>query len=243
MPEYTGMVTRMRDIARYEGSRDDPFFSGPTGSPQIDAFIDAFIDEYRDTLPTTTSRKLIRELLLHGHLQASGHEFEWPESIAYEGERTYLPESPEDTGVFTTNNGVLGTHDFNGNVYIRGGDSYHGVFLGLTGENEVQGAEGTLLGSGYRPGFVFVPHSNRDNYVNPNMEAMFNVMGMFSRQVRILRDETVEGYIVKDLSIPDPPAPYGRRDYDLPRIELEDFMLVPGNLENAIFIPKGECGL
>lgn len=203
----------------------DDIFSAYT-HPRLEGFIQKVIDTNRNYLPTELSGKLVREFLLYGFLRASEQEFLW-----WDGKKEiFYPK--KECGQFDTNNGVLAVSDFNRKVYIRGGDSYHGYFPDL--DEEPLGVEGTLINSGYKPGDVFVPHSNGDVFADEKREKLFTVLHYFSREVRNLRGESTSGLIVKDFSKPEPSTPYKKRDSGLPKIVLKDLILIPGNKLNTI---------
>ena len=203
----------------------DEIFSAYT-HPRLEDFIQKVIDANRSSLPTEASQKLVREFFLYGLLRASGQEFSsW-------GDQKEVVQPAREGGLFYTNNGILTVSDFDREVYIRGGDGYHRYFPGL-GE-EPQGVEGTLLNSGYKSGSVYVPHSNGDVFADEKREKLFRALHYFSREVRTLRGEPTLGLIIKDLSEPEHYAPYKRRDTKLPRIVLQDTILIPGNREKTI---------
>ena len=142
-----------------EHTRDE-IFSAYT-HPRLEDFIQKVIDASRDSLPTEASQKLVREFFLYGFLRVSGQEFLWW------GDEKEIVQSSDESGRFGTNNGILAVADFDKEIYIRGGDSYHGYFP-WEGE-EPQGVEGTLLNSGYKSLGVYVPHSNGDVFVDEKM--------------------------------------------------------------------------
>lgn len=207
---------------------EDGLFSAYT-HPRLECFIQKVIDANRVFLPNETSRKLVREFFLYGFLRASGQEFLWL------GELEKVQPAKEG-GQFDTNNGILAVSDFDKEVYIRGGDSYHGYFPNL-GE-EPQGVEGTLLNSEYIPGNIWVPHSNGDVFADKKREKLFRALCYFSKEVRTLRGEPTFGPIVKDFSEPESLAPYKSRNPKLPRIILQDTILIPGNREKTILVYK-----
>ena len=208
----------------------DHIFSRYT-HPVLEEFIQGIIDEHRDALPHEAYQKLVREFFLYGLLRSSGEEFR-----GHMG-RGFTVNPAERSGEFCTNNGVLAVSDFDGEVYMRGGESWHGYFDFGTG-GLPEGVEGTLLESGYKSGDIFVPHSNGEIYTDPKKEQLFCALVHFSREVRTLRGEPTSGLIIKDLSEPEPEAPYSRRDPSLPRIELEDAMLIPGNRNRVISVRR-----
>jgi len=203
----------------------DEIFSAYT-HPKLEDFIQKVINANRDSLPTEASQKLVREFFLYGFLRASGQGSSWM------GSPEEVDEPAREGGLFYTNNGILAVSDFDREVYIRGGDSYHGYYPGLS--EEPQGVEGTLLNSGYKRGFIYVPHSNGDVFVDPQREKLLEALHYFSGEVRNLRGEPTSGFIIKDFSEPEPSAPYKRRDSKLPRIVLQDAILIPGNRERTI---------
>jgi len=220
---------------------DDGIFSDYT-HPVLEGLIQRVVNQNRDALPTDASRKLVRELFLYGFIRASGQEFLNMDMTPEEREmhpdefREIFPQISERAGTFKTNNGVLGLCDFNGEVYIRGGDSYHGFFPDDEAEMP-QGVEGSLLSLGYRPSSLWVPHSSfKQSYSDAMMEKLFRALHYFSKKARNLRGEPTSGMIVKDLSEPEPPAPYKSRDPSLARINLLNTILIPGNRERVIQI-------
>jgi hypothetical protein len=209
----------------------DGVFSAYT-HPKLERFVESVITKYRSIFPNRGAEKLFREFVLYGLLKASGYSFR--RFVSSDG---FVLEPDQDKGAFCTNNGILAVSDFNGEVYIRGGDSYHG-FLGdcdLFPDLKIMGMEGTLLRFGYRKRCIYVPHSNNEDYTDKNMEQMFRMLHRFSLKTRKLRGEATSGFIVKDLSEPDPPAPYPCRDYSLPRIEMSNGLIV-GNRAKTIVI-------
>ncbi len=202
----------------------DEIFSAYT-HPILEDFIQKVIDVNSDSLPTAVLQKLVREFFLYGFLRASGQEFSW------RGDQKKVVQPAKEGGLFYTNNGILAVSDFDREVYIRGGDSYHGYFPGL-GE-EPQGVEGTLLNLGYKSGSVYVPHSNGDVFADEKREKLFRELYYFSRVVRGLRGEPTSGLIIKDLSESEPSASYKRRDHNLPRIVLQNTILIQGNREKT----------
>jgi len=212
------------------GSNEDEFFS-PSTHPVLESFISKVIDANKKDLPNDLSQKFVRKFFLYGFLRASGQVFE----EVYSKSQSICEKSGHE-GIFDTNNGVLALSDFDGEVYIRGGDSYHGYFDMGDGKKP-QGVEGTLLNLGYDSGGVFVPHSNCDIYKDPSMEKLFKVLRFFSREIRNLRGEPTGGIIIKDLTEPEPDA-YKARNPDLPKIILNNLFLIPGNKNKTIKLKK-----
>jgi hypothetical protein len=209
--------------------RGEEVFSAYT-HPRLEEFIQRVIDGNRSFLPTETSRKLVREFFLYGFLRVSGEDFLWW------NDQKEKVHPAEEAGLFYTNNGILAVSDFDREVYIRGGDSYHAYIPNVS--SEPQGVEGTLLHSGYKASSIYVPHSNGDIFSDEKRENLFRALLYFSREVRNLRGEPTSGLIIKDFSKPEPPAPYKRRDSKLPRIVLKDTILIPGNRERTIEVSK-----
>lgn len=197
--------------------------------PVLEDFIQRVITQNRDALSTVESQKLIREFFLYGLLRASGQDFLW-----YDDQIVPVRPEVDDGGLFNTNNGILAVSDFDGEFYIRGGDSYHGY--SRFSEDRPEGVEGTLLSLGYDQKGIYVPHSNGDVFVDPQREKLFRALRYFSKNVRNLRGESTSGLIIKDLSEPEQSAPYKRRNPNLPRIVLNDTILIPGNREKTIKI-------
>ncbi len=209
----------------------DEIFSAYT-HPRLEDFIQNVIDANKSCLPTKACQKLVREFFLYGFLRASGQEFlSW-------GDRRKMIHPETGYGQFCTNNGILALSDFDTEVYIRGGDSYSGYSLYDNVSQEPLGVEGTLLSLGYGSGHVYVPHSNGDVFADEKREGLFRALYYFSREVRNLRKESTSELIIGDFSEPMLSAPYKRRDPKLPRIVLEDTILIPGNKERTIEICK-----
>ena len=219
-----------------ENSAADEIFSKYT-HPVLETFIQKVIDQNKESLPSAGSQKLVREFFLYGFLKASGQSFKYDRSSQYTCERSH----PGDEGFFHTNNGVLALHDFDGELYIRGGESWHGYF-DMGDGMKPQGIEGTLLNSGYDSRNVRVPHSNGEVYENPSTEKLFKALKSFSKEVWNLRGAPTSGIIIKDLSEPEPEAPYRARDSKLPRIILQDFLIIPGNIQKTILVEKNKTG-
>ena len=202
----------------------DEIFSAYT-HPRLEDFIQKVIDANRESLPTEGSQKLVREFFLYGFMKATGQKFDFSRG------RDYTEGKWMEPGVFGTNNGVLAVADFDCSLWIRGGESYHGYF---PDGSLPEGVEGTLIESGYKPRTPRVSHSNGEAFADPQREKLFRALHYFSREVRNLRCELTSGLIIKDLSEPEPSAPYKRRDSKLPRIVLHDTILIPGNREKTI---------
>ncbi|MEM2121765.1 MAG: hypothetical protein QXU20_03870 [Candidatus Woesearchaeota archaeon] len=195
--------------------------------PKLEEFIQNFINKNKEGLPTEWHQKLVREFLLYGFMKASDEEF-----ISLERE-IFKVEKLKDKKYFCkfyTNNGVLAISDQNGNVYIRGGDSYHGWF---PGDPFPEGVEGTLINFGYERDYIFVPHSNGDVFKNEKLEKLFTLLSYFSVEVRTLRGEPTKGIIMKDLLEQEPSAPYKSRDVKLPTMILPK-IFIPGDKYNII---------
>jgi hypothetical protein len=201
--------------------------------PVLEKFIQDFIDSNKESLPTEWHQKLIREFLLYSFVKASGKTF-----VSYFNEK-FIVRNSEESKKFYTINGVLAVYDPNYNIYIRGGDSYHGYFQdphGVFGEDKFpEGVEGTLLNSGYERDSIFVPHSNGDVFENKELEKLFQLLFRFSIEVKRLRGEPVAGIIMKDLSEEkeETIAPYKARKGDLMTIYLKD-IFIPGDKYNII---------
>ena len=211
-------------------SRRDKMFSEYT-HPELEGFIQNVIDRYKNELPDLKSQKIVRELFLYGFIRASGQEFFWNRN----NQVIPIPRETEGgLGLFFTNNGILALSDFDGEIYIRGGESRLGYCPGL--EEKPQGIEGTLLNSGYRSKNIYVPHSNGDVFVDEQREKLFQAINYFSRNVRNLRGESTSGVTIQDLSEPTPSAPYKSRNPNLPRIMMGDAFLIPGNKERTVRI-------
>lgn len=224
------------DIIPVEGpeKNGDRIFSAYT-HPELERFIERVIYESRDALPTAESQKLLREFFLYGVIKATGYELERSD---FKSKWSVPNYGVDEAGRFYTNNGILAVCDFDGDVYIRGGNSYHGYFDSgdLAEMLFVQGMEGTLLHCGYTSRGIWVPHSNGETYADTAMEKIFGALHNFSRSVRNLRGEPTSGLIIKDLSEEEPPAPYPMRDEKLPRIEFKNVFLIPGNRERTISV-------
>ena len=224
------MVVHNIKILELERYGND-IFSKETHSDLEDFIVD-FIMSNKPNLPTVGSIRLIRELFLYGFLKATGHVFDHGMSILkpVSGARNAMS--------FNTNNGVLAVADNLRNIYIRGGDSYHGYF---DADPLPQGVEGTLLELGYRPNDLHVPHSNGDLFYDYRREYLFESLHEFSTKVRALRGEASK-VIISDPTKEMPKAPYIRRNKYLPTIVLTDVLFIPGNDDKTISIVMPDPG-
>jgi len=223
----------MSNITKLNEDNDDYEIFSPYTHKVLEDFINKVIDANRASLPNKLSQKIVREFFLYGFLRASGQE------IAFWNKRDVVKKERVG-GLFCVNNGVLALSDFDGEVYIRGADDYHGYYNDYYDDFDrgfmksgPGGIEDTLITFGYRPGGFFVPHSNGEIFTDEKMEKLFKALRYFSREVRKLRGEST-GVIIKDLSEPYVPAPYQARCSYLPRIVVKDIFLIPGNREKTI---------
>ena len=228
VPVIQAKPVRIEEIGGYE----DEIFS-PYTHPVLEKFIQRVIDENRDALRTVESRELVREFLLYGFLKATGYEM-----VDNMTSHRHTVGTADQRSLFHTNNGVIALYDFDGKIYLRGGDSHQG-YNSEAHEPPKEGIEGTLLALGYEQDWITVPHST-DTYIflDKSIEKLFQLLLFFSREVKDLRGEPENSIICRNLKDKKPSAPYPRRNPDLPRIGLQDIILIPGNRENTILLYK-----
>ncbi|MCX8194059.1 MAG: hypothetical protein N3G19_01725 [Candidatus Pacearchaeota archaeon] len=184
--------------------------------------LEQILDKNIEIAHVINNAPLLTEFLLYGFITASGKTFkEWRGSY-------YLQEKLKDfdyngcKGFFCTNNGVIALADYDGTIYIRPNDSWHGCW----DDKEAGAIEKILLELGYKNYDIFVPHSNGEVFEEKEIENLFRLMAYVSKEVRAKRGQT--GCFVIDLSEPIPHS-YDSRSIVLPTIRFEELGFIPGN--------------
>lgn len=213
---------------------------GSLSSGPIDAALEqsvrGIIDEYRFAMPQA-DEGLLREILLHGFLIASGQEF-WherkevgslfpdkvPIKITHEAGAEVYPVITEHAGTYNINGGVLAVCDHDGKVWIRGGER---VYTQPQSRDALQGPEGTLLSNGYSRSELWVPRSFGLIYSNQKMEQLYRALHHFAREAQDITGVSAD-------NVPER-APYPARDASLPRVEFNNTILIPGDIGKTQF--------